>query len=145
VIGVSKLGEFLRRTDLNNLPNFYNVLNGDLSIVGTTVLPATLVERNNVYKDEVDLKGIKPGFISLYQVYHPNVVFGGLKVKELNIDDVIGYDLFYINNKSLLLDIKILYRFFIFFIGYATPEKVNLNIDKANTFVDESRVLHHVD
>lgn len=142
---VGRLGAFLRATDLNNMPNFYNILSGRISLIGTTILPATLVSEENSCNDTFQLKGIKPGIISLYQVYHPHATFGGLKVKELNFKDIVGYDLFYIANKSVWLDFKILYRFFVFRLGYATTEKINLKMDIDNTFTEDHKILHEVD
>jgi putative colanic acid biosynthesis UDP-glucose lipid carrier transferase len=102
---VTKLGAFLRRTSLDELPQFFNVLQGKMSVVGPR---PHAVAHNEFYRGQV--KGymlrhkVKPGITGLAQV-------NGYRGETDTIDKMEGriqYDLNYIRNWSLWLDIKII-------------------------------------
>ncbi len=101
---VTKLGSFLRRTSLDELPQFINVLQGQMSIVGPR--PHAVVH-NEFYRTQI--KGymlrhkVKPGITGLAQI-------SGYRGETNTLDKMEGrihYDLMYIQNWSLYLDIKI--------------------------------------
>jgi putative colanic acid biosysnthesis UDP-glucose lipid carrier transferase len=101
---VTKLGSFLRRTSLDELPQFFNVLQGRMSVVGPR---PHAVAHNEFYRGQV--KGymlrhkVKPGITGLAQVK-------GYRGETDTLDKMEGriqYDLNYIRNWSLWLDIKI--------------------------------------
>lgn len=103
---VTKLGAFLRRTSLDELPQFYNVLQGRMSIVGPR--PHALAH-NEHYKDLIESymkrHKVKPGITGWAQV-------NGYRGETDTIDKMenrIRYDLWYINNWSLWLDLKIIF------------------------------------
>lgn len=103
---VTKLGAFLRRTSLDELPQFYNVLQGRMSIVGPR--PHALAH-NEHYKDLVESymkrHKVKPGITGWAQV-------NGYRGETDTIEKMqkrVEYDLWYINNWSLWLDIKIIF------------------------------------
>ncbi|WP_406685337.1 exopolysaccharide biosynthesis polyprenyl glycosylphosphotransferase [Seonamhaeicola sp. MEBiC1930] len=106
---VTKIGKFLRRTSIDELPQFINVFKGDMSVVGPR--PHMLS-----YTDEYSKKIDKYNFIFRHQV-KPGVT-GLAQIKgyrgEIEIDtDIINrikYDIFYIENWSLLLDLKIIFQ-----------------------------------
>lgn len=96
---VTKIGRFLRESSLDELPQFFNVLAGQMSIVGPR---AGDVESENTY--EQDEKGkllVRPGITGYTQAYHRN----NLSVRKKRL-----LDAWYAHNVSLLLDIKILFR-----------------------------------
>ena len=94
------IGNFIRQTSLDEFPQFFNVLKGDMSLVGTR--PPTVDEWVK-YKLEHRIRmAIKPGITGLWQVN------GRSKITDFN--KVIEYDTKYINNWSLLLDIEILFK-----------------------------------
>lgn len=100
---ITPIGRFLRRTRLDEIPNFINVLRGEMSLVGPRperqYYIDQIVQRAPYY---VHLHRVKPGITSLGQVK-----FGYAE----NVDQMIRrlqYDLLYIENMSLALDIKIL-------------------------------------
>lgn len=104
---VTKLGGFLRRTSLDELPQFFNVLQGRMSVVGPR---PHAVAHNEFYRGQV--KGymlrhkVKPGITGLAQV-------NGYRGETETLDKMEGriqYDLNYIRNWSLWLDIKIVFR-----------------------------------
>lgn len=93
---VTKIGHFLRETSIDELPQVFNVLKGDMSIIGPR---AGDVESKNTYeKDEKDKLLIRPGITGYTQAYYRNNL--GVREKRL-------YDAWYAHNVSLLLDLKI--------------------------------------
>lgn len=95
---VTKVGKFIRKTSIDELPQFYNVLKGDMSLVGTR--PPTIDEfeqYSGYYRRRLCMT---PGLTGLWQVS------GRSKID--NFDDVVKYDLQYIDYWSISLDIKIL-------------------------------------
>ena len=95
---ITKVGHFIRRTSLDELPQFINVLKGDMSLVGTR--PPTVDEYNNYEPKHKARVSMTPGLTGLWQVS------GRSNIK--NFDDVVKLDMEYINNWSVLLDIKII-------------------------------------
>ncbi len=97
---ITKVGRFIRKTSIDELPQFYNVLKGDMSLVGTRPPTADEFEKyNQYYRRRISMT---PGLTGLWQVS------GRSEIE--NFDDVVKYDLEYIDNWSLTLDIKILLR-----------------------------------
>lgn len=96
---VTKIGHFLRETSLDEIPQVFNVLAGDMSIIGPR---AGDVESKDTYEeDEKDKLLIRPGITGFTQAYYRN----GLGVREKRL-----YDAWYSHNVSLLLDVKIFIR-----------------------------------
>ena len=95
---VTKVGKFLRKTSLDELPQFYNILRGDMSLVGTR--PPTVDEFEQYTPYYRRRLCMTPGLTGLWQVS------GRSEIE--NFDDVVKYDLEYIDNWSLTLDLKIL-------------------------------------
>ena len=94
------IGHFIRKTSLDEFPQFYNVLKGDMSLVGTR--PPTLDEWNKYSPYFRSRLSIKPGITGLWQVS------GRSSITDFN--EVVRLDNEYINNWSLSLDIKILLK-----------------------------------
>ncbi|MCM0594097.1 MAG: sugar transferase [Gloeotrichia echinulata IR180] len=97
---VTDVGRFLRRTSLDELPQFWNVLKGDMSLVGTRPPTPDEVERYEV--PEWQRLDVKPGMTGEWQVN------GRSKVR--NFEDVIRLDLQYQQNWSLLYDFKLIFK-----------------------------------
>lgn len=104
---VTRIGAFLRRTSLDELPQFFNVLQGRMSIVGPR--PHALAH-NEYYKDLVESymqrHKVKPGITGWAQV-------NGYRGETDTLDKMqkrVECDLWYIDNWSLVLDIKIIFR-----------------------------------
>jgi len=104
---VTPFGRFLRKSSLDELPQFFNVLEGSMSIVGPR---PHAVQHNELYRKQV--KGymlrhkVKPGITGWAQV-------NGLRGETDTLDKMqkrIEYDLYYIRNWSLELDVKIIFR-----------------------------------
>ncbi len=100
---VTKIGAFIRKTSIDEIPQFYNVLKGDMSLVGTR--PPTV---NEVTEYEVKHRrriSITPGITGMWQVS------GRSDIEDF--EEVVRLDEEYIRNWSILLDIKIIFRTFL--------------------------------
>jgi lipopolysaccharide/colanic/teichoic acid biosynthesis glycosyltransferase len=99
---ITPLGRFMRKYKFDEIPNFLNVLKGDMSIIGPRpeqqFFVDQIIQREPRY---MHLTEIKPGITSWGQVQYGYAS---------NIDEMIRrmeYDLFYLENRSLLFDLKI--------------------------------------
>ena len=97
---VTKVGRFLRKTSLDEFPQFFNVLLGDMSLVGTRPPTEDEFEKYNLYyRRRISMT---PGLTGLWQVSGRSDID--------DFDEVVKLDLKYIDNWSLTLDLKILAR-----------------------------------
>ncbi len=98
---VTPLGRFLRKSSIDEIPQFWNVLKGDMSLVGPRApLPEEVREYSRWQRRRLS---VKPGITCLWQVSGRN---------EIDFHEWMKLDLHYIDNWSLLLDMKILLRTF---------------------------------
>jgi exopolysaccharide biosynthesis polyprenyl glycosylphosphotransferase len=96
---ITRAGRFLRRFSLDELPQLFNVLKGEMSLVGPRpALPAEVEQYDDWVANRLK---IKPGMTGLWQVSGRT---------ETSFSDYIRYDLFYIQNWSLPLDLWVLWR-----------------------------------
>lgn len=107
---VTKTGKLIRKTSIDELPQFFNVLFGDMSVVGPR---PHMVSHTNMYAKKIDKfmvrHFVKPGITGLAQI-------SGFRGEVESDKDIIGrvkYDIFYIENWSLLLDLKIITKTFV--------------------------------
>ncbi|MFY8349597.1 undecaprenyl-phosphate glucose phosphotransferase [Pseudoalteromonas sp. SSM20] len=112
---VTKLGGFLRRTSLDELPQFFNVITGQMSIVGPR---PHAVSHNEEYRKKVEFymlrHKVKPGITGWAQINGWRGETDTLEKMEKRVE----YDLFYIKHWSLWFDIKIIFlTFFKGFVG----------------------------
>ncbi len=100
---VTKIGKILRKASIDELPQFLNVLKGDMSIVGPR--PTLCSDVNAKCKPEkVKRYYVRPGVTGYGQAYFRNSISAEEKLK---------YDMYYVDNVSFLMDIKIIFRTFI--------------------------------
>jgi len=99
----SSFGDFLRKTGIDELPQLFNVLKNDMSLVGPRPLLIEYLDKYSKYEKKRHL--VKPGITGLAQVIHNT---SGLKSWKKNIK----LDIFYISHVSFLLDMKILLKTF---------------------------------
>ncbi len=97
---VTPFGAFLRRTSLDEFPQFMNILRGDMSLVGTR--PPTLDEVEKYRLGDRRRLSIRPGLTGLWQVSGRNEI--------QDFDDVIKLDLRYIDHWSIWMDLWIVFR-----------------------------------
>jgi lipopolysaccharide/colanic/teichoic acid biosynthesis glycosyltransferase len=101
---VTSIGRFLRKYRLDEIPNFINVLKGEMSIVGPR--PERLFFINQIIKSApqyFELHKVKPGITSWGQVKYGYASNVGEMVERLD------YDLFYLKNRSAWFDLKIIF------------------------------------
>jgi putative colanic acid biosynthesis UDP-glucose lipid carrier transferase len=104
---ITRIGHFLRRTSLDELPQIFNVIRGDMSFVGPRPHPVALNEahREIIFRYMLRHK-VKPGITGLAQVHG----FRGETDSDFKMAARIEYDLRYIREWSIWLDINILLR-----------------------------------
>jgi len=94
---IASIGQFLRRTSLDELPQFWNVLKGDMSIVGPRPEMPFIVETyTEMHRERLK---VKPGITGIWQISGD---------RSLPIHENMDHDLYYIENQSPLLDIVII-------------------------------------
>jgi len=97
---ITKVGNILRKTSLDEIPQFWNVLKGDMSLVGTRPpTPDEVSEYDNWHRRRIS---IKPGITGMWQVNGRNNVD--------DFDEIVKLDLIYIDTWNLWLDIMILLK-----------------------------------
>ena len=102
---ITPLGKFLRKTSLDELPQLFNILKGDISLVG----PRALVPRELAnYPFKNLLLSVKSGLTGLAQTSGR---------KDISFDERRALDLYYVQNWSFWLDIKIIFRTVIDVLG----------------------------
>jgi exopolysaccharide biosynthesis polyprenyl glycosylphosphotransferase len=96
---VTKIGKFIRKTSIDELPQFWNVLKGEMSLVG----PRPPLPREVVQYTEYDKQRllVTPGCTGLWQVSGRN---------DLGFKEMVELDLKYIRERSFLYDIRIIYK-----------------------------------
>jgi lipopolysaccharide/colanic/teichoic acid biosynthesis glycosyltransferase len=96
---VTRFGAILRKTNLDELPQFFNILMGKMSLIGPR--PDIPFAVDMYTKHHRKRLSVKPGITGLWQIYGR---------KNLSFEDMVRFDLEYIEKQSLLLDIKILWQ-----------------------------------
>lgn len=103
---ITKFGKFLRKSSIDEMPQFFNVLIGNMSVCGPRPHMLKLTQEYEKQVHRYRLRHfIKPGITGMAQTH-------GYRGEIISQDDIVNrvkYDIFYIENWSLLLDIKIIY------------------------------------
>lgn len=98
-IFITKSGHFIRKTSLDELPQLFNILKGDMSIVGPR--PALYNQYQLIkMRDKVGVNSIPPGLTGYAQIMGRDLISDEEKVK---------YDKYYLDNQNLVLDLKIIW------------------------------------
>lgn len=96
---ITKMGKFLRKTSLDEFPQFINVLKGEMSLVGPR--PYLYREQNDMGEKYYDIIKVKPGLTGYWQVNGRS---------DVDFEERLEMDTYYIQNRNLWLDIKIILR-----------------------------------
>ena len=94
---ITKLGRFLRRSSLDELPQFFNVLKGEMSVVGPRPIVSNEINKYSLFMEEVI--AVRPGLTGLWQVSGRN---------NLSYKKRVQLDLVYARNRNFLLDLEII-------------------------------------
>lgn len=104
---ITKFGAFIRRTSIDELPQFFNVFWGDMSVVGPRPHMVNLAkEYSELINNYLVRQYAKPGITGWAQVNG----YRGETKELIDMENRVDYDIWYIENWSLLLDIKIIIR-----------------------------------
>ena len=132
---VTRVGRFIRKTSIDELPQFLNLLIGNMSLVGPRASGAGAL--GTYQPDEEAKMNVRPGITGYTQAYHRN----GLSVREKRLKDA-----WYAENVTMWLDIKIFFKTFSTVLKreqvYTNAEgtsKEDLHIDEAKTEAVESK------
>lgn len=96
---ITKAGKFIRKTSIDELPQLWNVLKGDMSLIGPRPLPIRYLELYNDH--QAHRHDVRPGITGWAQVNGRNNISWGQKFE---------YDVYYVENMSLMFDVKILFK-----------------------------------
>lgn len=97
---ITRVGKFIRATSIDELPQFFNILKGDMSLIGTR--PPTYDEYKQYMNHHKRRLSMKPGLTGLWQVSGRSDI--------TDFEEVVKLDLQYIDNWSIIMDIKILFK-----------------------------------
>ncbi len=101
-VRVTRVGSFLRKTSLDELPQLWNVLNREMSLIGPRPIVSAEIP---LYKDDYEIyKQVMPGMTGMWQISGRN---------DLSYGDRVGLDVYYVQNWSIWLDIHILMHTFL--------------------------------
>lgn len=96
---VTKLGKFIRKTSLDEIPQILNVIKGDMSLIGPRPDPLDWLDK---YKEEEKVfLNVRPGITGYNQAYYRN---------SADAQEKINNDIYYVKNISLTLDVKIIFN-----------------------------------
>jgi len=96
---ITKVGDFLRKTSLDELPQLINILKGDMSIVGPRPIVEKEIEKYNGYASQVF--SVLPGLTGYWQAHGRS---------DTTYDERVQMDMYYLRNRSLVLDFKIILK-----------------------------------
>ena len=96
---ITKIGGFLRKTSLDELPQLLNIIKGDMSVVGPRPIVKAEVEKYGVCADK--LFSVKPGLTGFWQANGRS---------DTTYEERVQMDMYYIDNRSFLLDIRIILK-----------------------------------
>lgn len=96
---ITKIGGFLRKTSLDELPQLLNIIKGDMSVVGPRPIVRAEVEKYGVCADK--LFSVKPGLTGFWQANGRS---------DTTYEERVQMDMYYIDNRSFLLDIRIILK-----------------------------------
>lgn len=103
---ITRTGQFLRRTRLDELPQLWNILRGDISFIGPRPEMPALAKIYSEHIPHYAMRSlITPGLSGWAQIYHETHPHHGTNIEETKVK--LSYDLYYLKQRSFLLDIEI--------------------------------------
>lgn len=128
---VTRVGKYLRKTSLDEIPQIFNVLRGEMSLIGPRPDTVDFYERYS--PEELERLSMLPGITGYCQAYYRNSINAKEKIKK---------DIFYVKNVSFLLDVKILFKTLV-----SIFKQSNIYSDRTyeNSFENEEKIPGHND
>ena len=117
---ITKIGSILRRSSLDEIPQLINLINGSMKLIGARPLPPRCFESKIMKKYFKERHIYSPGLTGLAQVYG--------KGKVRSAQEKLVFDIFYIRNKSIYLDLFIFLKTFIVLYRRAVNNKKGLSL-----------------
>tara|TARA_A100001234_G_C12558188_1_gene356199 strand:- start:99 stop:665 length:567 start_codon:yes stop_codon:yes gene_type:complete len=105
----AKLGKFLRRTNIDELPQLVNILRGEMSLIGPRPALYNQINLKNL-REKYLIHELRPGITGYAQIHG---------FENMSDEEKIKFDLYYLNNLSIILDLKIIISTFKFFFKKA--------------------------
>jgi exopolysaccharide biosynthesis polyprenyl glycosylphosphotransferase len=96
---VTRMGEWLRKTSLDELPQLFNVIKGEMSLVGPRMITEAEIDMYNQW--DINLLTVRPGLTGLWQVSGRS---------DVSYEQRVRYDMYYIRNWSFWLDLQLLFQ-----------------------------------
>lgn len=96
---ITKVGNFLRKTSLDELPQLFNIIKGDMSIVGPRPIVEKEIEKYGIYANK--MFSVIPGLTGYWQANGRS---------DTTYDERVKMDMYYIDNRSFLMDMKIIFK-----------------------------------
>lgn len=124
---VTRVGKFIRKTSIDELPQFFNILIGNMTLIGPRASGAGALD--NYQPDEVAKMDVKPGITGYTQAYYRN----NLSVREKRLKDA-----WYAENVTLWLDIKIFFKTFATVLSSREVYTNEAGTDKEKLYVDNT-------
>ena len=100
---ITPVGDFLRRSSLDEIPQLFNILRGDMSLIGPRPIVEDELFKNYTDEEIARLLSVKPGLTGYWQAYARN----DAEYEDHKRQDM---ELYYVENRSLLLDIKVFFK-----------------------------------
>jgi lipopolysaccharide/colanic/teichoic acid biosynthesis glycosyltransferase len=94
---VTRIGEWLRKLSLDELPQLFNILKGEMSLVGPRMITEVEIDKYNQW--DINLLTVRPGLTGLWQVSGRS---------DVSYEQRVRYDMYYIRNWSIWLDVQLL-------------------------------------
>lgn len=132
---VTKVGRFMRKTSIDELPQFFNVLKGDLSLIGPRAHMVTGYQGYERLDDKRKKRlDVRPGITGYSQAYFRNSITSDQKIEN---------DIFYVENISFILDVKVFFKTVTSVLKreniYVTPNVMNQKITEESKEMVEKK------
>ena len=99
---VTKIGRFMRKTSIDEFPQFLNVLKGDMSLIGPRAVLTTNFNGFDKLDDDRKIRNsVRPGITGYNQAYYRNAA---------NAEQKLANDVYYVKNLTFLMDVKVLFK-----------------------------------
>ncbi len=135
---VTKVGRFMRKTSIDEIPQFLNLLVGHMSFIGPRPTLATK-PYEELTEEQKKRYNVRPGITGYTQAYYRNSIGGAEKLK---------YDCYYVDNYSFVMDVKILFQTVVSVLGrkniYVSTEEAPADVPVEVSAEAEQKVEHEV-